>query len=82
LGSRRIPGYLEKGNRSVSLPQVQVGGRLVLPPRRTDEDERVVLVVKVLGPGGSPPFVVEWDDGSRTILYPSTATIVLPAPGS
>ncbi len=48
----------------------------MLPPRRAGEGERVVLVVEVLGPCGSPPYVVEWDDGSRTKI-PQIGKVVI-----
>ena len=58
-------------------PQVQIGDRLVLPPRVVGGDVRSAIVAEVLGENGSPPFVLRWEDGSETVVYPSSAAYVL-----
>lgn len=63
----------------VTRPQVQIGDRLELPPRSRDGSVRTAVVIASLSPDGSPPYVVSWEDGSRTILYPSAAARVLRA---
>ena len=58
--------------------RVQVGDRLVLPARTVGEATRTAVVVEVLGDEGRPPFLLEWKDGSRTIVFPSSAAYVEP----
>lgn len=62
-------------------PRVQVGDRLVLPARTVGGAPRTAIVVDVLGEGGLPPFLLRWEDGSETVVYPSSAAYVK-RPGS
>lgn len=62
-------------------PQARVGDRLALPPRVAGGAVRTAIVVEVMGDDGSPPFLLRWDDGSQTIVYPSTAAYMM-RPGS
>jgi len=64
-------------NHAVTRPRVQIGDHLVLPPRVVDGCVRMAVVVDVLGEDGSPPFVLRWEDGSETVVYPSSAAYVV-----
>lgn len=57
-------------------PRVRVGDRLVLPARTVGGEPRTALVVEVLGEEGMPPFLLQWEDGSQTIVFPSNAAYV------
>lgn len=61
----------------VTRPRVQIGDRLELPPRVPEGSVRIAVVIAILSSDGSPPYVVRWEDGTKTILYPSTAARVL-----
>lgn len=56
--------------------RVHVGDRLVLPPRTIDGSPRTAIVIEVLGADGMPPLLLEWEDGSQTIVYPSGTAYV------
>ena len=60
-------------------PRAQIGDRLVVPARVRDGKARVGVVVEVLGAEGLPPFSVRWEDGSQTLVYPSSAAHVVSA---
>lgn len=60
----------------MTRPRVHVGDRLVLPARAAGGATRTAVVVEVLGEEGRPPFLLEWEDGSQTIVFPSTAAYV------
>lgn len=67
----RRPG----GEQEMQL-RVQEGDRLVLPALRVGGVTRTAVVVEVLGEEGLPPFLLQWDDGSQTIVFPSNTTYV------
>lgn len=48
------------------------GDRLVVHGHRQGEPERDGEVVDVLGPHGASPYVVRWEDGRESTLYPSS----------
>ncbi|MGI9594620.1 MAG: DUF1918 domain-containing protein [Acidimicrobiales bacterium] len=54
-----------------------MGDRIVLPPRGGVGGARTAVVVEVLGEHGSPPFVLRWEDGSESVVYPSSAAFVV-----
>lgn len=49
--------------------QAAVGDRIVVKSRHTGEPAHSGRVVEVHGPGGTPPYLVEWDDSGRTTLF-------------
>ncbi len=59
-------------------PRVQIGDRVVLPLGAAGDGVRRGTVVEVLGEGGGPPFVLRWEDGSQSIVYLSSAALVVP----
>lgn len=64
------------GGERVTRPRVQVGDRLVLPARTVGGGTRTAVVVEVWGAEGLPPLLLEWEDGSQTIVFPSSAAYV------
>lgn len=49
-----------------------VGDRLVVEGHHQGEAKRDGEIVEVLGADGAPPYVVRWDDGTTSQLYPSS----------
>jgi hypothetical protein len=49
-----------------------------MAPRRAGEQVSVATVVEILGPDGTPPFAVRWEDGSMSTIYPASSTRVVP----
>ena len=47
-----------------------VGDRLCVHSRTVDRPARLGEVVEVRGPDGQPPFLVRFDDGHETLLFP------------
>jgi hypothetical protein len=47
-----------------------VGDRLVMHGRVVGRQDRVVRIVEVLGPDGTPPYRVKAEDGHETIMTP------------
>jgi hypothetical protein len=53
------------------------GDRLVIHGHRLGEPARDAEILAALGPGGSPPFRVRWDDtGEETLLFPGSDAAV------
>jgi hypothetical protein len=48
------------------------GDRLVVSGHYQGEHERDGEVVEVRGEDGAPPFLVRWEDGTTTVLYPGS----------
>lgn len=47
-----------------------VGSRLVIHGKQVGQGERHGVVLEVRGEGGGPPYLVRFDDGHETLLYP------------
>jgi Domain of unknown function (DUF1918) len=59
-----------------------VGDELVVRGRHVSDVDRVGVVVEVHGKEGSPPYLVRWQDGHESTLFPSADTLIThrPAP--
>ncbi|MBP2472718.1 hypothetical protein JOF53_001590 [Crossiella equi] len=58
--------------------KASVGDQIVVHGRTVGQRERVVEVVDVLGPSGSPPYRVRAEDGHETVLSPGPGCVVQP----
>ena len=47
-----------------------VGSRLVIHGKQVGQVDRHGEVLEVRGEGGGPPYLVRFDDGHETLLYP------------
>lgn len=65
----------------MARPQAKPGDQLLVPEQREADADTVKIgtVIEVLGADGTGPFLVRWEDASESVLYPSTATRVLPS---
>jgi hypothetical protein len=46
------------------------GDRIVVRGRTVESSDRHGVIVEVRGQGGAPPYLVRFDDGHETIMYP------------
>lgn len=47
------------------------GNRLLLHSRTVEESDRSGTILEVRGPDGSPPYLVHFTDGHKTLVYPA-----------
>ncbi len=50
--------------------QASVGERLVIHGKQVGQPDRHGEILEVRGENGGPPFLVRFDDGHETLLYP------------
>ena len=50
--------------------RASAGDRVAVHGHRQGEPERDGEILDVLGKQGSPPYLVRWDDGRTSTLYP------------
>ncbi|MCD2443353.1 DUF1918 domain-containing protein [Agromyces sp. SYSU K20354] len=50
--------------------QAAVGDRLVIHGKQVGQADRHGEILEVRGENGGPPFLVKFDDGHETLLYP------------
>ncbi|SDJ91013.1 DUF1918 domain-containing protein [Streptomyces indicus] len=56
--------------------RADVGDTLLVHGRVVGQHDRVAEVVEVLGPDGTPPFRVRFEDGHETLVSPGPDTVV------
>lgn len=66
-----MPAKLQPGKAGDRLEASAPGGA---PPRHG-------MIAEVIGGPGHEHYVVEWNDGHRSIHYPAEGTRIVPAPG-
>ena len=49
--------------------QAEAGEQIRVRGHHPGEPDRRGMVVEVRGPGGTPPFVVRWDDTGHEVLF-------------
>ncbi|NGO80663.1 DUF1918 domain-containing protein [Streptomyces sp. YC504] len=54
----------------------RVGDMLLVHGRVVGQQDRVAEVIEVLGPNGTPPFRVRFEDGHETLMSPGPDTVV------
>ncbi|MEU1626777.1 DUF1918 domain-containing protein [Streptomyces sp. NPDC020096] len=52
------------------------GDRLVVHGRVVGKQDRVVEIVEVLGPNGTPPYRVRAENGRETLMTPGPDSVV------
>ena len=50
--------------------QIDAGSRIVIHGTRVGDTERRGEVLEVRGDGGGPPYLVRFDDGSESLIFP------------
>lgn len=56
--------------------RAKVGDRIVLAAEHVDGPTRDGKVVEVRGADGAPPYLVEWADGHRGLLFPGPGSVL------
>jgi Domain of unknown function (DUF1918). len=56
--------------------QATVGERIVIRGKTVEVPDRHGEIVEVRGPDGTPPYLVRFDDGHETLVFPGTDTTV------
>ncbi|MGW0823931.1 DUF1918 domain-containing protein [Streptomyces sp. NPDC002845] len=56
--------------------QATVGDTLLVHGRTVGQHDRTAEVIEVLGPDGSPPYRVRFDDGHEALMSPGPDTVV------
>jgi hypothetical protein len=56
--------------------QASVGDRLLVHGRTVGQHDRQAEVIEVLGPEGTPPYRVRYEDGHEALMAPGPDTVV------
>jgi hypothetical protein len=56
--------------------QASVGDRILIHGHVVGQADRTGEIIEVRGPDGSPPYVVRFDDGHETLVYPGPDAII------
>ncbi|AVZ72033.1 DUF1918 domain-containing protein [Streptomyces lunaelactis] len=56
--------------------QANVGDTLLVHGRTVGQHDKVAEVVEVLGPQGTPPYRVRFQDGHEALMSPGPDTVV------
>ncbi|MCA1218877.1 DUF1918 domain-containing protein [Streptomyces sp. 8L] len=56
--------------------RASVGDRLLVHGRVEGQPDRSAEIVEVLGPEGSPPYRVRFEDGHETLMSPGPDSVV------
>ncbi|MFC4052241.1 DUF1918 domain-containing protein [Actinomadura syzygii] len=54
----------------------RVGDRLLVHGNVVGQPDRAGEIVEVRGPDGGPPYVVRFEDGHETLVYPGPDAVV------
>jgi len=57
-------------SQEVAVMQIEVGSRIVIHGARVGSAERHGEVLEVRGEGGAPPYLVRFDDGRESLIFP------------
>jgi len=55
-----------------------VGDRLHVHGAHVGDIDRIGEIIEVKGPGGSPPYVVRFDDGHQGLCFPGPDAVIEP----
>lgn len=74
VASAPAPAHKQTGPSSTERAHLRAapGDRLIVSGHHQGEHERDGEVVEVQGEDGAPPFLVRWEDGTTTVLYPGS----------
>jgi hypothetical protein len=59
--------------------QASAGERILIRGKSVDSPDRHGEIVEVRGADGAPPYLVRFDDGHETLVYPGADCVVEPA---
>lgn len=53
-----------------------IGDQLIVKGRHQGDGDRHGQIIEIHGEQGSPPYLVQWQDGHESIFFPSADTVV------
>ncbi|HEY8281914.1 MAG TPA: DUF1918 domain-containing protein [Leifsonia sp.] len=56
--------------------QAREGDRICIHGRTVEAHDRNGLILETHGANGEPPYLVRFDDGHETLVYPGTDTVI------
>ena len=56
--------------------RAEVGDELVVRGRHVGDADREGVIIEIHGNGGTPPYLVRWEDGHESVFSPSSDTQV------
>ena len=56
--------------------RAEVGDELVVRGRYVGDADREGVIIEIHGHGGTPPYLVRWEDGHESVFSPSSDTYV------
>lgn len=59
--------------------EAAVGDRLHVHGNTVGESDRMGRIVEVRGTSGGPPYLVRFDDGHTSLVYPGPDAVIEPA---
>ncbi len=62
--------------------RARAGDRIILAGELVDQPTRAGEVVEARGPDGGPPYVVQWEDGHTSTMFPGPGAVLRVAEGS
>jgi len=62
--------------------RANTGDHLLTHGRVVGQHDRVAEIVEILGPDGSPPYRVRFEDGHETVMSPGPDTVVQEGPST
>jgi Domain of unknown function (DUF1918) len=70
------PERREENVTTTKMKRAAAGDRVEVGSRHVGEPGRKGRILEVLGDEQRPHYLVRWEDGHESVLYPSEATIV------
>jgi hypothetical protein len=67
---------MSEARESDSTLRARPGDRLVVRGHRQGQPQQDGEIVKVLGEHGAPPYLVRWEDGHESEVFPGSDTFV------
>jgi hypothetical protein len=62
--------------------QATIGDRLHVHGRKVGDHDSVCEIIEVRGQTGEPPYLVRFDDGHETLVFPGPDATIEPAASS
>ncbi|MEU1985988.1 DUF1918 domain-containing protein [Nocardia sp. NPDC019395] len=59
--------------------QANVGDQLVLRSDSVGKTDRTGEITEIRGPNGAPPYMVRFEDGHQSLIYPGPDCLIRPS---
>jgi len=56
--------------------KANIGDRLHVHAKVVGQPDRVGMIIEVHGAGGGPPYLVRFDDGHETLVFPGPDAVI------